>query len=149
MWCYGSTPGGEPHRQLGTTDTSGKLQYRGLPLREVWARVAGSEPSQQHELPPYRAEEVPVEPIAVRLELGPAGCTLAGANLTKADLRGAGLQGAILNGANLSGANLDQVDLRGALGITASQVCSAGKRNEMQLDEMLLQEVLMQCGPSR
>lgn len=74
---------------------------------------------------------------------------LTQADLRNADLRGAGLQGAILNGANLTGANLDQVDLRGALGITASQVCSAGKRNEIQLDEMLQQEVLMQCGASR
>ena len=70
---------------------------------------------------------------------------LTQADLRKADLRGAGLQGAILNGANLTGANLDQVDLRGALGVTASQVCSAGSAHQVQLDEMLQQEVQSLC----
>lgn len=70
-------------------------------------------------------------------------------DLRQADLRRAGLQGAILNGANLTGANLDQVDLRGALGITASQVCSAASTRQIQLDEMLQQEVQNQCGVDR
>jgi uncharacterized protein YjbI with pentapeptide repeats len=71
---------------------------------------------------------------------------LTQADLSKADLSGAGLQGAILNGANLSGANLDRVDLRGALGVSAAQICSAASARQVQLDEMLLQEVQMQCG---
>jgi uncharacterized protein YjbI with pentapeptide repeats len=70
---------------------------------------------------------------------------LTQADLRKADLRGAGMQGAILNGANLTGANLDRVDFRGALGLTASQVCSAGSARQIQLDEMLQHEVESQC----
>jgi uncharacterized protein YjbI with pentapeptide repeats len=71
---------------------------------------------------------------------------LTQADLRRADLHGAGLQGAILNGADLSGANLNQVDLRGALGLTASQVCSAGSGRQMQLDDVLQHEVEAQCG---
>ena len=70
---------------------------------------------------------------------------LTQADLSNADLRGAGLQGAILNGANFTGANLDQVDLRGALGITAAQVCSASSARGIQLDEILQMEVLGLC----
>jgi uncharacterized protein YjbI with pentapeptide repeats len=71
---------------------------------------------------------------------------LTQADLRKADLRGAGLQGAILNGANLTGANLREVDLRGALGLTSSQVCSAASVRQIQLDEMLQRDVENQCG---
>ena len=71
---------------------------------------------------------------------------LTQADLSRADLSGAGLQGAILNGANLTGANLDQVDLRGALGVTASQVCSAGSARQIQMDDALQRDVQAQCG---
>jgi hypothetical protein len=78
VWCNEPAADGEPHSPLGTTDTNGKLQYRGLPLHSIWTRVAGSQPSQRYELPNYRDEELPAEPVEVRLVLGPAGCTLLG-----------------------------------------------------------------------
>jgi hypothetical protein len=78
VWCGESAAGGEPYRQLGTTDNSGSLQYRGLPVRDIWARAAGSEPSQRHELPNYRDEQLPAGPVEIRLVMGPAGCTLLG-----------------------------------------------------------------------
>jgi uncharacterized protein YjbI with pentapeptide repeats len=71
---------------------------------------------------------------------------LTQADLRKADLRGAGLQGAILNGADFTGANLDRVDLRGALGLNAAQVCSAGSARDIQLDDALQHDVETQCG---
>jgi hypothetical protein len=36
--------------------------------------------------------------------------------------------------------------LRGALGLTASQVCSAASVRQIQLDEMLQRDVENQCG---
>ncbi|HEY4579725.1 MAG TPA: pentapeptide repeat-containing protein [Candidatus Acidoferrales bacterium] len=74
---------------------------------------------------------------------------LTQADLRRADLRGAGLQGAILNGANLTGANLQEVDLRGALGLTASQICSAASVRQIQLDETLQRDAESQCGLNR
>jgi uncharacterized protein YjbI with pentapeptide repeats len=74
---------------------------------------------------------------------------LTQADLRRADLQGAGLQGAILNGADLTGANLQDVDLRGALGLTAWQICSAATVRQIQLDETLRAETESQCGLNR
>jgi uncharacterized protein YjbI with pentapeptide repeats len=74
---------------------------------------------------------------------------LTQADLRKADLRGAGLQGAILNGADLAGANLEQADLRGALGLTSAQICSAASARQVLLDEPLQLETESRCGLNR
>ncbi len=68
-------------------------------------------------------------------------------DLKDADLRGAQLQEAVLNRANLSGANLQNADLRGAVGLTAEQVCSARERRGLELDDALLAQVEQRCGP--
>lgn len=74
---------------------------------------------------------------------------LDGADLNDADLRGAILGGAILSGADLSGANLDGTDLRGALEITAKQVCSARSRNGLLMDDALREQVEASCGGAK
>lgn len=86
---------------------------------------------------------------------------LAGANLHKAqiasailfdtDLQGADLSeaqfnGTVLNGAKLNGANLDNADLRGALQLTANQICSAKSRLGTLMDDALQTLVAAQCG---
>jgi uncharacterized protein YjbI with pentapeptide repeats len=68
------------------------------------------------------------------------------ADLRNADLHGAHFQGTVLNGANLQGANLDYADMRGALGLSAAQVCSASSRNGLLLDDAMQVQVDAQCG---
>lgn len=75
-----------------------------------------------------------------------SGAFLDGAVLANADLRGAIFAGAILNGADLRGSDLDDADLRGALGVTAAQVCSAKSRERIQMDEALREDVYGRCG---
>jgi len=70
---------------------------------------------------------------------------LDGADLRNADLRGATFAGAILSGADLSGANLDSADLRGALSVTARQICSAKSYSGAQMDDALRQQVSATC----
>lgn len=70
---------------------------------------------------------------------------LDGADLHNADLRRATFAGTILSGANLSGANLDGADLRGALSVTAKQICSATSSNGAQMDDALRQQVTATC----
>jgi uncharacterized protein YjbI with pentapeptide repeats len=74
---------------------------------------------------------------------------LTDADLRKSDLSGSDLRGAILRGADLSGANLQEANLRGAVGLTAKQICSTVNRAEAQLDENLQREVDSLCGNSR
>lgn len=74
------------------------------------------------------------------------GAFLDGAVLTGADLRGAAFGGAILNGADLRGANLDDANLRGALGVTVAQVCSAKSRKRMEMEDSFRDEVYAECG---
>jgi len=64
-------------------------------------------------------------------------------------LSGADLRGAILRGADLGGANLQSADLRGAVGLTARQICSATSRVQAQLDENLQRDAESLCGSSR
>lgn len=71
---------------------------------------------------------------------------LDGAELRNADLRGAAFAGAILSGADLGGSNLDGADLRGALSVTAAQICAAASRKGTQMDDALLQRVMISCG---
>ena len=73
------------------------------------------------------------------------GTILLDADLKSADLRGATLTGAILRGADLTGANLAGADLREAVGITATQLCSAHWRGAL-LESELLAAVQTQCG---
>ena len=68
------------------------------------------------------------------------------ADLRSADLHGAHFQGTVLNGANLQGANLDFADMHGALGLSAYQICSAGSRKGIQLDDAIQAQVDAQCG---
>ncbi len=68
------------------------------------------------------------------------------ADLRNADMHGAHFQGTVLNGANMQGANLDYADMHGALGLSASQVCSASSRNGLLLDDAIQTQVDAQCG---
>lgn len=72
---------------------------------------------------------------------------LDGADLRNSDLRGATFAGTILSGADLSGSNLDDADLRGALSLTAEQICSAKSRKGTQIDDALGQQLSSVCGP--
>ncbi|HTS10681.1 MAG TPA: pentapeptide repeat-containing protein [Candidatus Limnocylindrales bacterium] len=68
------------------------------------------------------------------------------ADLRGADFRGAQFSDTVLNGADISGANLDGVDLRGAMGLTASQVCSTASRKGATLTDALAAQVQAACG---
>lgn len=68
------------------------------------------------------------------------------AKFENADLRDAVFNGAILNDAKFDGANLDRADLRGALGLTASQVCVAKSHAGAQFDDSLARDVEAVCG---
>jgi uncharacterized protein YjbI with pentapeptide repeats len=74
---------------------------------------------------------------------------LTDADLRNSDLSGSDLRGAILRGADLSGANLHEANLRGAVGLTAKQICSTMNRTDAQLDENLQREVDSLCGNIR
>src|SRR6185437_15256351 len=68
------------------------------------------------------------------------------AKFENADLRDAVFNGAILNDAKFDGANLDRADLRGALGLAASQVCVAKSHAGAQFDDSLARDVEAVCG---
>jgi uncharacterized protein YjbI with pentapeptide repeats len=74
---------------------------------------------------------------------------LMDADLRKSDLSGSDLRGAILRGAVFTGANLQDANLRGAVGLTAEQICSTVNRAGAQLDENQQLEVNNLCGNSR
>jgi uncharacterized protein YjbI with pentapeptide repeats len=74
------------------------------------------------------------------------GAILIDANLQGANLGGAQLGTAVLNNTVLAGASLEGADLRGALGLTAAQVCSAKSRRGAMMDDALATEVQAQCG---
>ncbi len=83
-----------------------------------------------------------------------AGAQLHGAILLEANLKNAGLggavfTGAVLGGAAFDGADISGADLRGALGLTAEQVCSSSKRRGALLDAGLVPEVEHLCGAGR
>ena len=74
------------------------------------------------------------------------GAILIDANLQGANLGGAQLGAAVLNGTNLGDTSLEGADLRGALGLTAAQVCGAKSRRGALMDDVLAMEVQAQCG---
>jgi len=71
------------------------------------------------------------------------------ADLRGADLHGAQFQGTVLTGTNLQDANLDNADLRGALRLSAAQVCSTRSHVGTLMDDALLLQVEAQCGSTR
>jgi len=75
VWVNGPVEG---YRTIGSTDAAGELSWRGLPVSSVFARCAGSEPSAVHELPQSAPADVPRDPVAIRLVLGPRSCTVTG-----------------------------------------------------------------------
>jgi uncharacterized protein YjbI with pentapeptide repeats len=74
------------------------------------------------------------------------GTILLGADLRNTGLRGAIFPGAVLRDAPMDGAQLDGADFRGALGLTAIQVCSSRGWSTAQFDADVLQAVQAQCG---
>jgi uncharacterized protein YjbI with pentapeptide repeats len=76
------------------------------------------------------------------------GTILLGADLRNTDMRGATFPGAVLRDAPIEGSQLDGSDFRGALGLTAAQVCSARGWMTAQFDPDVLLAVQTQCGAS-
>ncbi|MGH9718461.1 MAG: pentapeptide repeat-containing protein [Candidatus Acidiferrales bacterium] len=79
------------------------------------------------------------------------GAKLQGAVAIDADLRGADLReakfaGTVMSDAKLGGTKLDRADLRGALELTASQVCASKSRRGALLDPALAAQVTSECG---
>jgi uncharacterized protein YjbI with pentapeptide repeats len=73
------------------------------------------------------------------------GAIFMGADLRHADLNSSNFQGAVLSAADLSGANLQNTDFRGAVGLRASQICSASNAQGAQLDDALAADVAVRC----
>jgi uncharacterized protein YjbI with pentapeptide repeats len=74
------------------------------------------------------------------------GAILIDANLRGANLGGAQLGAAVMNNTTLASTSLEGADLRGALGLTAAQVCSARSRRGALMDDALRIQVEAQCG---
>ena len=74
------------------------------------------------------------------------GTILLGADLRNASLRGATFTGAVLRDSLMDGAQLDGSDFRGALGLSAAQVCSSHGWLTAQFDADVLLAVQTQCG---
>jgi uncharacterized protein YjbI with pentapeptide repeats len=74
------------------------------------------------------------------------GTVLLGADLRNTGLRGATFAGAVLREAFLDGAQVDGADFRGALGLSAAQVCSTHGWATAQVDPDVLAAVQVQCG---
>ncbi len=68
------------------------------------------------------------------------------ADLSHADLSGAQFNGTVLNDANLHDAILDNADVRGALQLSAAQVCTTKSRNGAQFDDALAAQIDNLCG---
>jgi uncharacterized protein YjbI with pentapeptide repeats len=77
------------------------------------------------------------------------GTILLGADLRNADLRGAAFPGAVLRDTPMDGARFDGANFRGALGLTASQVCSAKGWSSAEFDADVLLAVQAQCGTAK
>jgi len=65
------------------------------------------------------------------------------------DLRGASFPGAIFRGAKIGGAEVAGADFRGALGLTAEQVCSTHGWQAAQFDSDVLAQTQALCGARR
>jgi uncharacterized protein YjbI with pentapeptide repeats len=68
------------------------------------------------------------------------------ANLQDSDLEGAQVAGTVFSGTNFAGATIDGTDFRGALGLTAAQICSTKSRVGAILTESLAKQVQVECG---
>jgi uncharacterized protein YjbI with pentapeptide repeats len=75
-----------------------------------------------------------------------ASAIFINADLHGADLRGAHFAGTVLSGANLTGAIIDGTDLRGALGLTTSQICATKSRGGAVLTDSFASQVRAACG---
>ena len=71
---------------------------------------------------------------------------MAQQTLRNTDMRGAAFPGAFLRDAPIEGSQLDGADFRGALGLTAAQVCSARGWTTAQFDPDVRQSVQLLCG---
>jgi uncharacterized protein YjbI with pentapeptide repeats len=74
------------------------------------------------------------------------GTVLLGADLRNSGMRGAVFPGAVLRDAPMDGAQIDGADFRGALGLTAAQVCSTHGWASALFDADVLQATQSQCG---
>lgn len=74
------------------------------------------------------------------------GAILLGADLRSTGLRGANFAAAVLRDAPMDNAQVDGADFRGALGLSAAQVCSTRGWNSAQFDADVLLAVQSQCG---
>jgi uncharacterized protein YjbI with pentapeptide repeats len=77
------------------------------------------------------------------------GTILMDADLSNGDLRGASFPGAIFRGAKIEGAETAGADFRGALGLTAEQVCSTHGWQGGQFDADVLAQTQALCGARR
>jgi uncharacterized protein YjbI with pentapeptide repeats len=76
------------------------------------------------------------------------GTILLGADLRNTDLRGAAFPGAVLRDTPMDGAHVDGADFRGALGLTANQICSTTGWQSAQFDADVLAAVQTRCATS-
>ena len=74
------------------------------------------------------------------------GTILLGADLRNTDLRGAAFPGAVLRDAPMDGAHVDGADFRGALGLTAEEICPTIGWQSAQFDLDVLAAVQSHCG---
>lgn len=77
------------------------------------------------------------------------GTILMDADLRNADLRGGFFGGAVVRGTEITGASVAGADFRGALGLTAQQVCSTHGWQDAQLDADVLAQTESLCGSKR
>jgi len=77
------------------------------------------------------------------------GTVLMDADLKNADLRGAFFPGAIFRETQVSGAAVAGADFRGALGLTAEQVCTMAGWQGAQFDADVLAQTQALCGTHR
>jgi len=77
------------------------------------------------------------------------GTILLGADLRNTDLRGATFPGAVLRDAPMDGARVDGADFRGALGLTANEICSTTGWQTAQFDADELAAIQTRCGARR
>jgi uncharacterized protein YjbI with pentapeptide repeats len=74
------------------------------------------------------------------------GTILMDADLKNTDLRGALFNAAIFRGTDINGANVAGADFRGALGLTADQVCSTHGWQSAQFDADVFAQTQALCG---
>jgi uncharacterized protein YjbI with pentapeptide repeats len=74
------------------------------------------------------------------------GTILLGADLRNTDLRGATFPGAVLRDSPMDGARLEGADFRGALGLTAAEICPTIGWQSAQFDPDVLAALRSQCG---